>query len=510
MKLSQSPIQQILLNALAGWGALFIQAPIGIFLVPFLIKRLGVDGYGIVGLLTVIVAFSEVMDLGLRASLARELSEKVAQKDVDGFRTLSSTALVLYLAVALLTISLGWIFAPHLVSFFKVSDAFRDQTIALFRVYGSSRILLSFITPVFTAGLASFTRYDLINFSDAITQIGIGIGLFVLISLLPYSSLYIWAGVVFSGLMGNMLLLCRQYRKHCFSGRLHPQYVDFKALLPLFSLSWKVYILQLTNVLAQRVDPLIISRYYYTAGVALYESGQKLVVALQPLVAVLANQLTPYTTRFHVLDQQEKQQKILFLSTRYVGILSVVFYAGLFLFANAFCRLWLFESLGEGCRTVAQIMQLSSLVCMLDATGAIHFSMLMAKRKIEFALALNIPLAIVNMLISIYIVGYTDFGITGVFIGTLISSVLRRPLYIWYIAKKTGCRVSDYLKNGYLVPVLLFLLVCPGCFLINADSVDSWFRLFAAGAVYAAYVFCILIISERKIVIDIFSKILKR
>ena len=508
---NKSTIKQIFMNAITGWGAILIQVLIALVMVPFLIRTLGVDGYGLVGLLMVVVSFSEIADLGLRVALARELSEKVARHDKHGFRVLSSTALVLYLGIALFLAMIGWVLAPTLVSFFKVGATHRDTAVLLLRVYGSCSVLLSFITPAFTSGLASFTRYDLVNLSRAGSQIIVAILLFLTLSFLDFPSLYVWSGVMLTGAVANLFLLYIYYRKTCFSGKIGLRYLNSSELRPLFSLGWKIYILQLTNALSQRVDPLIISRYFSTAGVALYQPGQKVVKSLLPLVSVLSTQLTPFTTRYHVNSQDGKQKRILCLSTRYTMLLGVLFFGAVMIFAEEFSYLWLMGSLGEDYLIVARIMQLSSVVCLLDATGSIHFSILMAQKKVNFAVALNVPFALFNIVLSVFLVGYTKLGVIGVFVGSIISSVIRRPIYIWYVGKITNATGFGYFRAGYL-PALFFLVavLLPGAYFVETVGLRSWWNLVLAGVTYGLYAGVILLFVEWRLVAKIIRKVVRR
>ena len=66
-----SNLKQIAVNTISNWGAVGIQAAIGLYMVPFMIGELGKDGYGVTGIIAAIVGFSEIADLGLRTALNR-------------------------------------------------------------------------------------------------------------------------------------------------------------------------------------------------------------------------------------------------------------------------------------------------------------------------------------------------------------------------------------------------------------------------------------------------------
>ena len=61
--------KQIIKNIFSSWLAVLAQSGIAFFLIPFLITHLGKEGYGLVGLLGVLLGFSQIVDLGLRGAL---------------------------------------------------------------------------------------------------------------------------------------------------------------------------------------------------------------------------------------------------------------------------------------------------------------------------------------------------------------------------------------------------------------------------------------------------------
>lgn len=122
-------IQQIVGNMLSGWGLTLVRAVIALVIVPFLLHHLGVEGFGLIGLMMVIISFANVSELGLRGALGRELSEKNAKNDVVGFQSLSSTALVLHLVISILVSFLGWFLAPYFVEIFNVNQELKEMAL---------------------------------------------------------------------------------------------------------------------------------------------------------------------------------------------------------------------------------------------------------------------------------------------------------------------------------------------------------------------------------------------
>jgi O-antigen/teichoic acid export membrane protein len=494
-------ISQIIINTLTGWGALFVQAAIGLFMVPFLLGQMGKDGYGLIGLLGVVVSLSLVADLGLRNALGRELTEHVSLKDSKASSELLSSALMLYLLMGLLFATIGWILTPWLVQVFKVPEHWHKTAVWSMRIYGSVSVILSFVTPVFGAGLSSNNRFDILNLIGIASGTLSSLLLFVIIPL-SGNALFGWITVM---LVNQGVTLTLYY---IFFRRVNPElhlglsHLKPSRLRPLFQLGGYMYVLQLTNALAERSDPIVISCYLGPAGVALYQAGARMHALVRPVVLTLAEQAYPLTTRYHVQDMRTAQQRLLIDGTKYTLYLGTIVSLGMVFFAEPFCRLWLESKLGSDYLTAARVMQLWAIASLVNYSGAMHWPVLLGTKKVGFALWLNVPTAIFNILLSIYLVGYTKMGIPGVLVATIISEIVRRPFAVWYTAKISKMRLMEYVNRGYLLPGFYILLILvPGYLLLHGLTISGWVELILVGVCFSAYALLVLAACEWRLLL---------
>lgn len=481
---NKSVLWQLTGNLLSGWGAIAIRSGIAFALVPFLLLQLGKEGFGLIALLTVIVSWSTVADLGLRGALGRELSEKVARKDEQGFRVLSSTALVLYLVIGLTVSLLGWILAPWMIDVFKVGDALRSDAILLVRVFGCLSMLVAFTLPILTAGLTSFMRFDVVNMIQAATAIGIGLCLFILLPVFDVPPHFLWAAIVLGGACFTLVVTYIFYRGVCYEGKLGLRYVKGSELKPLFNLSGYMYALQLTNNLTERANPLIVSSFMGPAGVALYTAGAKVSQMLRPAVMTFVNQLHPLTTQCHVLQRNDRQRRLFLDGSRYTFMLGSLVAVGVFFFAMPFCRLWLWNSLGEDYRTVAEVMRLIAIVDLTAYARGTQWPILLGMKRLKLLVWAQFPSAVLNILGSIYLIGFTDLGLGGVVYATILINAIRLPLLTWHVARCVGVSVWDCLLKSYLRPLIcLSAMVISSWLVVNFMGLTTWSSLIAGVAI---------------------------
>ncbi len=262
-----------------------------------------------------------------------------------------------------------------------------------------------------------------------------------------------------------------------------------------------MYVLQLTRVLAQRMDPLIISRFIGLGGVALYQAGSKLPQMVNPIVLAAVNQLTPLTTKYHVGDNQKREQQVLILGTKYTIYLGAFFSAAMILFADSFCHLWLFDKLGSDVEIVALVLKMWAVTNLFVYAGGSQWSILLGKKKMKFAIGIHVPSAILNVVLSVYLVGFTSLGVAGVLVGTVITEIVRRPIAAWYVSRLIDLPFARYVSRAYLPSVSFFLLLLVGGrFVATVMGMNGWTGLVVSGVLFCVLTAILAIIFEWSLV----------
>lgn len=449
--------RQLLLNTFSGWLSILIRTFIALALVPFLLNHLGREGYGLIGLMGVIVSMAGVADIGLRSALGRELAEQVAQKNTAAFSEMISTAFALYLFIGTILAAMAFVLAPWLVSLFNISPAYLEDAIWMIRTYGTVSVALSFVIPVFSSGLSSNYRYDIVNSIGIVSGIVSSLSLFVFIPM-SNNPIRMWGWIMLATQGIGLCLKFTFFNAHCGRKVLRVGAIRFSRFVSLFHLGKYMYALSMTQTLSQQSDPLVISYFYGPSGVALYQPGARLSNLFRPVVLLLANQMYPITTKQHVLGQKQKMQGILLLGTRYTLLMGSLVTIGLAVFSKPFAKLWLEKSLGEDYKIAAYVMLGWAFADLFTYAAGTQSSVLLGMKRLTFLVWTQVPTAVLNLLVSIYFVGFTRIGIPGVLIATILIGCIRRPILIWHTAKECGLKPIEYLTQSYLAPAICFFL----------------------------------------------------
>ena len=450
---------RIALNALSSWALSGVQVLIGLILVPFLLGQLGKAGYGLIALVGAVVGFTALADLGLRAGLGRHLAEQVAKKDAKRLNELVSTAMSAYIVIGILCAGIIFKAAPLLVRVFRAPDELVPQAVFLVRWYGGISVLLAFVGPAFKAVLVSHNRFDISNGIEAGSSILRGVGLLAVLAL-THTGLHGWACVLIVTEVAAFLAQ-RQAAHHVFPDlRIRLTNVRLNALLPLLSLGRKMFVFQMTHLVSVQADPIIITRFFGPGGVALYNPGLRLPTLARRVVTALSSQLYPTATDCHVTGKVEQLQAILIRGTRYTLLMGIAVSVVLAVFAEPIMRLWIGGTpVGEDYRTTAFVLVGWAIIDLLNYAGGTQWPVLLGMNRLKFVVWTQVGSGLVNVLASIYLVGYTSAGIIGVVIPTVIITAIRRPIIAVYTA--WACRLSakSYFVQSYLRPLAVLLML---------------------------------------------------
>jgi O-antigen/teichoic acid export membrane protein len=512
---SLSVRKQLLLNTLTGWALVVVRMALALYLVPFLLLHLGRDGYGVVGLLGVLLSLSSVADLGLRQALGRELAEKQTRADYITYNRLASTCFALYVGIGFLLALGSLIFASYLVDVFKVPDSLRANAVRVVCLYGAASFLMVFAGAVFSAALTSVNRFDIRNKIEAIGTLFSGVLLIAALRFVP-NTLLGWAIFMLLGQVIVLVLQISAVRRSCPWFSIKPHLVDLACLPEVLLFGSKVYLMQLTNLVSERVDPLIISRYFGPAGVSLYMPAAKLSGIQRALVLVLATQMHPLATRRHVEQDLESQQRMLIDGSRFTLVLGALFSVPIFVFAESFSAVWLRSVLGDEHLVVAQLMRLWAIIDLILCAASIQWPLLLGSRKIDVLVYMQTASALVGIGIAVYLTGYGGFGPVGVLVGALVGTLMFRPALIVYGARVYKISILTYTTKALLGPCVVAAgLFVSALFLRGwAQPADMKTLLLCAGAcgsvwlVLAAFVG--LTSGERKKIQKYLGRVLSR
>jgi O-antigen/teichoic acid export membrane protein len=154
-----------------GWNGLAQILPllVQLALTPYLIRVLGLDGYGLWSLILVMIGTLSALDGGIGASLARFFAIHSARDVPAEAGRLVAGAVVIFVLLGLVVTGLAWIFAPTAVGWLDLTPALHDQAVAALHWLGLL-VLLALLHGVVVSLLQANHRFRTLTITTATGQ----------------------------------------------------------------------------------------------------------------------------------------------------------------------------------------------------------------------------------------------------------------------------------------------------------------------------------------------------
>jgi O-antigen/teichoic acid export membrane protein len=386
-----------------GWSAL-----IGVLLVPLYIKFLGVEDWGVVGIYISLQAVCVLLDLGLTATLNRELARlSVRQDTAQEMRNLVRTLELIYWAVAILIGVSIFLAAPLIANYWLKADQLPAQTLQDAIRLIAVAITLQWPFGLYSAGLSGLQRQvvlSTINVSIA-TLRGLG-ALIILWKISPtLQALFSWLVVMSmsqTSLVGLVLWrsLPRTETTSTFQSTILRNTWRFSAGMGGITILG-VIITQMDKAILSRLLDLKTFGYYVLAGTV----GTGLYLIFAPIFSALQPRFTQLVT----VGDERGLKRLYHDSCQLMSVLIIPITALIALFSREILFLW------TGNATTAENAHLILRILIVGTglNGLVHLPYALQVAYGWTKLAFYFNLVAVIVMIPLIIVLTTLYGAIG-------------------------------------------------------------------------------------------------
>ena len=248
------------INLLANYAGSVGASLLALAFAPIYIRLLGIEAYGLIGFFTTLTALAGLLDLGLSATLTRELARRRACGDQGA----DTTALVK--AMELVYIGLGALCAlalaaagPAIASGWLQAGVLPAHTVSTCLILLAIGFGFRWPTSLYGAGLAGLERQigpNILNLAIVFLQYG---GAIVLIAWCKIGVVGFFAYLAACGLL-QAFILRYMLLAALPPARVNGQRWDFKSLQGQWRFASGMLLISLSTMLVANADRLIISR----------------------------------------------------------------------------------------------------------------------------------------------------------------------------------------------------------------------------------------------------------
>ncbi len=438
-------------NATTSFISNIIVIIVGFIAQTLFIKLLGTEYLGINGLFTNIISMLGIVELGLGSAITYNLYKPLVTNNKELVKSLMAFYKKSYIIIGFIVLFIGIILTPFIYGF--TDNLTIDVNLYL--------IFMLFIIDIFLSYMLSYKRTILYADQKEYALNIIHMGYLIVLNITQITFLYLTHNYYYyllvkiimhaieSLIINHIANIKYSYLKEKNIDKLDSDIEKniFKNVKALFAHKIGTFVINGT-------DNIIISKFIGIATVGLYSNYYLIINSVQILFNQIISSVTSSVGTMLITESREKQFDI-FKKVRFLNFWIACFSGiSIYILIDNFVAIWI----GKEFILPLQVL----MVLILN-----YYQIIMRSSYISFKSAAGIfyedrfvPIieSLINIIASIILLQY--FGLAGVFMGTVISSlILWCYSYPKYVYKKLFNRsYIDYTKEniGYLI---LFIII---------------------------------------------------
>jgi O-antigen/teichoic acid export membrane protein/2-polyprenyl-3-methyl-5-hydroxy-6-metoxy-1,4-benzoquinol methylase len=454
---------------------------IGILLVPFMLRGLGAELYGLwIVTLSVTLLISSI-DLGLGWSITRVVSaahDTETRNEAARFVSTAGNAFVIFGTVEAIFIgTLGFAFSGNL----HLSSESQELAPAIFFLTGFA--LLANQVSAFAIGvLHGMRRFGVVNLlSLAITVLWASGVAFLLSMGMSIQSIVAWQAVTSMTMALAALVIVQT---------LEPRYVltlgrfSLAALRPQISFGIMSQLSGVANKIVTEVPPLLIGIIHGSAAIVPYSIGQRFPLAISGIGSRATEILFPAASEVAFSRNLNSSKEILEVGTRAVVVLMLPLCLVLSLFAPHILRAWL----GEVDPVALQVLRLTTAAVFVEAVGLAALNVLWGRGEATTVFIIYSGMAVVGLGITAGLLH--RIGIVGAAWGVFVAMASGSCAFLHFSCRLCEVRVPALIhkiSKGLLLPVMACATAALGS--TYWEDPESWpvlaLSVIGCGSIYA-------------------------
>ena len=460
------------LNLLMNFLSFLLKVIIGLWMIPYLVKYIGLIAYGLVPLSLFFAEYVSIIIESFNSAMNRYLIVSLQKKDFESANEYFNTSLILgggfilFQGVIMSTVII------NLTSVINVPLELVNDAYWLFSLtfLGFS---LSLFRGIFTTQLFSYNRLDLIKGIEIINIVSNAFIMVVLFSVIEPSLKIVGVAYLIASIIAFVLTVY-------FSKKIAPQItIDLKRfnkkqLTVLSKMGGWVLVTQVGSLLFIKLDLFIANKF-----IGAYESGALSLVmqwnsVIRALAAIVSGVMTPIIMMYYANGEFDKLERMLKVEIKALAILIAVPVGILSGLADSVITLWI----GSQYLFIKNFLIISIGFLIVNVATTPLLAVAIAYNKVKYPGIISLILGLLSSLTTIFGVIYTGYGL---YVMVLISGVfltIKNGFFIpVYIAKIMNIRQTSFIFSpliGILFGLITYFIIR---FLNNFILVDSLMSL---------------------------------
>ncbi len=476
---------ELKLGAILSYAVIALNMIISVLYTPILTRSLGQSEYGLYSLVSSIISYLTILDLGFGNAIIIYTTRYRAKKQKEEEEKLHGMFFKIYTVIGIIAGVLGTIL------YFNVSNIFGNSMTVEEISKAKTLMIILTLNLVVTFPLSIFTSiitaYEKFVFSKLVNVIRIVLTPIIMIPLLLNGFKSVSLVVVITVLNIGTLLINMMYCLRKLKIKMKFGKINFKFLKEIFTYSFFIFLNTIIDKINWSVDQFILGAIKGTVEVAIYSLAAQInTLYLNFSTAISGMMLPKITTMIEKGESNLEIDKLFIKVGRLQFLLLSLIITGFIMFGRQFMIFWGGQEYAKAYE-VACILIIPVTIPLIQNLG---ISIVQAKNKHRFRTMVLFSIAILNVAISIPLANY--FGAIGSAVGTSLGIIIGPTIVMnWYYKEKIGINIKEFWKNilHMSIPIVGIFLI--SYFIMKFISITTVFNMIIAIAIYTI-IFCII------------------
>lgn len=424
-------------NLIAGLANSIWSALIALTVVPFYLKYLGIEAYGLIGFFITTQALLSLLDMGMAPTINREVARCSASGDIkEAGKLLHTLALVYWLMAAAIALII-WLLAPSIAEYWLQSKKLTPQTISHVIMLMGFVVACRWPIGLYQGALNGAQR---LTISSGINMAMVTIGSVGAVAILAFVSPTIEAFFIWQAGVGLLYAIAMRSAAWRVIGKSYQNGFDVGKLKSVWRFTAGMSGIGLTSLVFTQLDKVILSKMLGLEAFGHYMLATVVVSGLSVLVAPLFNVVYPHFSALVVTGETEKLIESYRLGTRMLATVLFPIAMVLAVFAQDLVIVWTGNP--SIASSVAPVIALLVIGSALNGVMYFPYSLQLAHGVTWIPLTINAVLMCFLVPLIIYLA--QTYGALGGALAWLISQVVYIMLGPWlthrYVLKGLGSK----------------------------------------------------------------------
>ena len=428
-------VNQLKLGAVLSYVIIFLNMFVGIIYTPILTRMLGQSEYGLYSLVTSIIAYFTILDLGFGNAIIIYTAKYKAKEDKESERKLHGSFFLIYLVIGIIVTILG------LILTFNVNRLFANTMTS--EELNKAKVMMGIltfnvaITFPFTVYTSIISAYEKFVFSKLLNIIRIILLPIIMIPLL-YMGFKSISLVILTTILNVCILLANYiYCKTKLNIKLKFGFLEKKIMIEICAYSFFIFLNTIIEKVNHELDKFILGSVSGTIAVSVYSVANQLYSIFTNLSLGISGVLLPKLTKIKEdkkIDDKKEFSRIFIKIGRIQYIVMALVVTGFMLFGKEFIvNIWVGEEYVNA-YYVVMILIIPAIIPLIQNTG---LSILQVLNKYKYRTIIFFFIAILNLCMSIPLAKkYNEIGSAlGTSIAVLLGQVIILNIYYYKSVK---------------------------------------------------------------------------